>query len=103
MEQFFRYLESHNITSFLIRETAHPAHLGESHYEDMNEAVSFLSDGIIVVYNVLYPNMHRKRALEILKMRGENIDRRIVEMEIVKDKGVVVENTKPIKGHYKLT
>lgn len=101
MEQLFRYLESHNITSFLIREIANPVHVGNV-YTEPGEAVSFLSDGIIVLYNVIYPNGLRKRAIEILKMRGENIDRRIVEAEMTK-KGFIVYPKRPLKGKYKLT
>ena len=62
MEQFFRYLESHDITSFLIRETANPTHIGRS-FVEVGEAVSFLSDGIIVLYNVFNNNGMRKRAI----------------------------------------
>jgi hypothetical protein len=38
-------------------------------------------------------------------MRGEEIDRRIVEMEIVNKKGVVVYPNKPLllESHFKLT
>ena len=71
MEQLFRYLESNDITSFLIRETSNPTHVGGIHVEK-GEAVSFLSDGIIIVYNVIFPNGNRRRAVEVLKMRGED-------------------------------
>lgn len=103
MEQFFRYLEGHNITSFLIRETSVPAHVGMV-YSEKGEAISFLSDGIIVLYNVIYSNGKRGRAIEALKMRGEDIDRRIVEAEILNKKGFVVYPNKQLKGSaYKLT
>ncbi|MEK6871921.1 MAG: ATPase domain-containing protein [Nanoarchaeota archaeon] len=32
MEQLFRYLEGHNITSFLIRETSAPSHIGTTFF-----------------------------------------------------------------------
>ncbi len=102
MEQLFRYLESHNITSFLIREVANPNHLGNTFVEP-GEAISFLSDGIIVLYNVFYKDGHRKRALEVLKMRGSNIDRKIVEFEIFKGKGFVVYPERMLKGDYIMT
>lgn len=102
MEQLFRYLEAHNITSFLIMETPHPTHLGAV-VAGIDQAVSFLSDGIIVIYNVIYENGKRGRALEVLKMRGEDIDRKIVETEIVDKKGFVISADKPIKGQYTLT
>lgn len=102
MEQLFRYLESHKITSFLIRETAIPTHTGNTLVEK-GEAVSFLSDGIISLYNVFYKTGFRKRALEVIKLRGTEIDRRIVEFDIKKGKGIVVYPSYPIKGDYILT
>ncbi len=102
MEQLFRYLEEHHITSFLIRETANPTHIGVV-YVERGEAVSFLSDGIIVLYNVIYPNGKRGRAIEVLKMRGEEIDRRIVKAEILNKKGFVVYPNRQLRGRYKLT
>ncbi len=89
MEQFFRYLERSNITSFLIREVTHPTHLRTS-YSEKGEAVSFLADGIIVLYDILDKYGKRSSALEVLKMRGINIKRKIVEMKIVENKGIVV-------------
>lgn len=102
MEQLFRYLESHNITTFLIRETASPTHTGNTFIEK-GEAVSFLSDGIIVLYNVFYKNSSRKRALEIIKMRGVEIDRKIVEFEMKKGSGIIVHPDSILKGDYILT
>lgn len=103
MEQLFRYLESHKITSFLIRETGSPTHIGGSFIEK-GEAVSFLSDGIIALYNVFYKSGFRKRALEIIKMRGVEINRKIVEFDIIHGKGLVVYPEKQIKsGDYILT
>ena len=102
MEQLFRYLEGHNITSFLIREVGNPSHIGNT-FVEQGEAVSFLSDGIIVLYNVFYKGGKRKRAIEILKMRGANIERKMVECEIKKGKGIVVYPNKVLKGNYILT
>ena len=67
MEQLFRYLESHNINSFLIREVSSPNHVGNI-FVEAGEAVSFLADGIIVLYNVFYSDGCRKRAIEVLKI-----------------------------------
>jgi hypothetical protein len=61
MEQLFRYLEGHHMTSFLIRETSNPTHVGGTFIEH-GEAVSFLSDGIISLYNVFFREENRKRA-----------------------------------------
>ena len=101
MEQLFRYLESHKITSFLIREVPSPTHVGTS-FAEAGEAVSFLSDGIIVLYNV-YREGIRTRALEVFKMRGAEIDKKIVEFEIKKGQGIVVYPNKILKGNYILT
>ncbi len=89
MEQLFRYLEKFNITSFLIREVSNPTHIGNV-YVEKGEAVSFLSDGIIVIYNVIYKNGRRGGAIEVLKMRGEPIDKKIVAMDIHQKKGLVI-------------
>ncbi len=102
MEQLFRYLESHNITSFLVREVSIPSHVGRA-FVEKGEAVSFLSDGIIALYNVYQEGSIRKRALEFLKMRGADIDRRIVEIEIKGKKGIVVYPNRILKGKYILT
>lgn len=102
MEQLFRYLESHHITSFLIREVSSPSHVGNN-FTEKGEAVSFLSDGIIAIYNVFLKGGSRKRALEVVKLRGTDIDRRIVEIDIKKGKGFMVFNNKTLKGDYILT
>ena len=102
MEQLFRYLESNEITSFLIRETSNPTHVGTS-FTERAEAVSFLSDGIIPIYNVFYDNGKRSRAIEVVKMRGTNIRREVVEADILPKKGFVVYPNKPLKGKYILT
>jgi len=102
MEQLFRYLESHNITSFLIRETSNPTHVGQT-FVEKQEAVSFLSDGIIVIYNVVYSSGKRDRAMEIVKMRGTDIDRKIVRAAIQGKKGFVVYPNQLLKGNYQLT
>jgi circadian clock protein KaiC len=101
MEQLFRYLESHKISSILIREVGAPTHIGEN-FGEHNEAVSFLSDGIIAIYNVIFDTGMRKRAIEVLKMRGVKVDRKIVEYDIT-GKGVRIYPKKILKGKYKLT
>jgi circadian clock protein KaiC len=102
MEQLFRYLEGHKITSFLIRETAIPTHIGNL-LPEKGEAVSFLSDGIISLYNVFFKNGPRLRAMEIIKLRGAEFDRKIVQCDIKKGKGIVVYSNSLIKGDYILT
>src|SRR3989338_5668484 len=101
MEQLFRYLEGHKMTSFLVREVANPTHVGNT-FVEQGEAVSFLSDGIIVLYNVFYKSQARKRAIEVLKMRGSDIDRKMVEFEIKKN-GFIVYPNRILKGNFILT
>ncbi|MFO7872720.1 MAG: ATPase domain-containing protein, partial [Candidatus Undinarchaeales archaeon] len=87
IEQLFRFLEQSHITSFLITETTHPESLAltESGIE------GFLADGIIVLYNVAYESEGaRAFGIEVLKMRGEEIAKKIVNMDIVSGKGIVV-------------
>lgn len=102
MEQLFRYLEAHNISSFLIREVISPTHIGAGVMRGEEDAVSFLSDGIIALYNVFYKSGSRKRALEVLKMRGVEINRKIVEYEI-SSKGVIIHSDRALTGDYTLT
>jgi KaiC/GvpD/RAD55 family RecA-like ATPase len=96
MEQLFRYLEANKITNFLIREVSAPSHVGTT-FKEQGEAVSFLSDGIIVLYNVIYDNGQREFAIEILKMRGTDFKKRIVKMEIINNKGIVIHPEKILK------
>jgi len=96
MEQLFRYLEKNKITNFLIREVATPAHVGST-FKEEGEAVSFLSDGIIVLYNVIYDSGRRGAALEILKMRGVGFARKMVDFKIINKKGVFINPRKILK------
>ena len=45
----------------------------------------------------------RERAIEVLKMRGEEIDTRIVKAKMINKKGFVVLPKEELKGNYKLT
>jgi len=101
MEQLFRYFELKNITSFLIREVANPSHTGASNDEG-SEAVSFLSDGIIVLYSVIYPNNDRGMGIEVFKLRGTKIEKKIVVMEVT-PKGLIVYPDKRVPPVCKLT
>lgn len=89
MEQLFRYLEKNAMTTFLVREVSTPTHIGST-YKEEGEAVSFLSDGIVDIYNVIYDNGTRSAAIEILKMRGSAFKKKIVELKIISRKGLVV-------------
>ena len=96
MEQLFRFLEKNKITNLLIREVSTPSHVGST-FKEEGEAVSFLSDGIIIIYSVIYDSGKRGSALEILKMRGTSFKRKIVEMEIVNKQGVRIHPDKIIR------
>lgn len=96
MEQLFRYLEKNKITNFLIREVSSPSHVGTT-FTEQGEAVSFLSDGIIVLYNVIYDSGKRTSAIEILKMRGVSFKKEIVELKIVNGEGIEVNADKVLK------
>jgi KaiC/GvpD/RAD55 family RecA-like ATPase len=100
MEQLFRYLEKNDITNFLIREVSSPSHVGTT-FKEQGEAVSFLSDGIIVLYNVIYDSGERTSAIEILKMRGVSFKHKIVELKIVNKKGVEVNPNRILKKSHK--
>ncbi len=103
MEQLFKYLENEDITSFLIRETPNPAHIGMQNSDPSGGAVSFLSDGIFTLYNAVNPSGDRDRAIEIVKLRGEDFQSGIVEMEISSDGGIHVYPDQPLEGEYTLT
>ena len=102
MEQLFRYLEEHKMTSFLTREVPNPGHVGKT-VTTADEATSFLSDGIIIFYNVIFTTGNRTRAMEILKLRGQQFERKIVEVEIKDTRGMIIHANKTLKGKYELT
>tara|TARA_Y100000034_G_scaffold135389_1_gene207129 strand:- start:1820 stop:3490 length:1671 start_codon:yes stop_codon:yes gene_type:complete len=95
MEQLFRYLEKNAITNFLIREVSSPSHIGTT-FKEQGEAVSFLSDGIIIIYNIIYDTGNRISGIEVLKMRGTSFKKKIVELKIIDKKGVEVNPNKVI-------
>jgi len=102
MEQLFRYLEKKNISSYLIKETPVPTHIGGSP-PDVHGAISFLSDGIICIYNVVHPEGGRGSAIEVLKMRGESFKKITVKLEIKSKQGMVVYTDQELKGKYVLS
>lgn len=83
VEQMFRYLESLDTTTFLVSETAQdPQMFSPSGVEE------FLADGVIVLYNFRHGNV-REGGIEVLKMRGESHEKKIVAMQIT-DEGISV-------------
>ncbi|MCH8003208.1 MAG: AAA family ATPase [Nanoarchaeota archaeon] len=102
IEQLFRYLEKKKITSYLIKETPAPTHIGGV-YKDEHGPIAFLADGIICIYNVVYTGGKRGGAIEILKMRGESFKKITVKIEIKSKSGLIVYPNQELKGNYVLT
>jgi len=91
IEQLFRFFEKLGSTSFLITETREiPDIFSTTGVEE------FLADGVIVFYNIKHNNI-RERAIEILKMRGEQHQKKIVAMQIL-ETGVVVYPEQEVFG-----
>ena len=84
IEQLFRYFESIEATTFLISETEQvPTKYSKTGEEE------FLADGVIVLYNIKKGDL-RISAIEILKMRGTKIKKKIVPFQIQPGKGIEV-------------
>ncbi len=83
LQQLFSFFEETQATSLLITETDPiPKRYSETGIEE------FLADGIIVLYNLQKKDI-RENAIEILKMRYGQHQKKIVLMEIT-DKGIKV-------------
>jgi KaiC/GvpD/RAD55 family RecA-like ATPase len=83
MEQLFRYFESLKSTNFLVSETEQvPSKYSPTGVEE------FLADGVIVLY-IIKKGEIRVSALEILKIRGTKIIKKLVPFNI-ELKGIVV-------------
>ena len=79
LQQLFSFFEETGATSFLITETEPiPTRFSESGIEE------FLADGIIVLYNIQKGDK-RENAIEILKMRYSEHQKKIFAMEITKE------------------
>ncbi len=89
VERLFRFFEKIGATTFLVTETQQiPEVFSPTGVEE------FLADGVIVIYNIRRQNT-RENAIEILKMRGEKHQKKIVAMSIT-DKGIVVHPHKEV-------
>ena len=76
LQQLFTFFEETGATSFLIAETDPiPNRFSESGVEE------FLADGIIVLYNLMLED-RRRNAIEILKMRYGQHDKKVVSFDI---------------------
>jgi KaiC/GvpD/RAD55 family RecA-like ATPase len=83
IEQLFRFFEKLGSTNFLITETKQiPEIFSQTGVEE------FLADGVIVFYNFKRGDV-REKGIEVLKMRGENHQKKIVAVTIT-DAGVIV-------------
>jgi KaiC/GvpD/RAD55 family RecA-like ATPase len=79
LQQLFSFFEETGATSFLITETEPiPTRFSESGIEE------FLADGIIVLYNIQKGDK-RENAIEILKMRYSEHQKKIFALEITKE------------------
>lgn len=91
IEQLFRFFEKLGSTSFLITETKQiPEIFSTSGVEE------FLADGVIVFYNIRRGDI-RESAIEVLKMRGEKHQKKIVAMTIG-DNGITVYPEQEVFG-----
>ena len=91
IEQLFRFFEEIDATTFLITETAQIPEIFSS-----TGVEEFLADGVIVIYNIKRGNI-RESAIEVLKMRGEKHEKKIVAMKIT-DSGMVVYPEQEVFG-----
>jgi KaiC/GvpD/RAD55 family RecA-like ATPase len=83
IEQLFRFFEKLGSTSFLITETKQiPDIFSTTGVEE------FLADGVVVLYAIKRGNI-RENAVEVLKMRGEKHQKKIVALQI-SNKGITV-------------
>lgn len=91
IEQLFRFFEKIGCTTFLITETEQvPKIFSQSGVEE------FLADGVVVLYNIKRGDV-RENAIEVLKMRGEKHQKKIVALQIT-DAGVIVYPDQEVFG-----
>ena len=89
VERLFRYFEETGSTNFLITETKQvPEIYSPTGVEE------FLADGVVVFYN-FRRDKGREKAIEILKMRGEEHQKKIFEMNIT-NKGIEIYPEKEV-------
>ena len=79
LQQLFNFFEDTGATSFLVTETEPmPTRFSDTGIEE------FLADGIVVLYNIQQGD-RRENAIEVLKMRYSNHQKKIFAMEITSD------------------
>jgi len=90
IEQFFNQFRENGITPFLITESQEfPKRLTKSGVEE------FLADGAIILHT-FRKGSHKERGIEIYKLRGSEFEEKIVAMQIVTGKGIVVYPTQEV-------
>lgn len=82
LEELFKFLTEHKITSILICEEVKETEIPQAGVEE------FLADAVITLYNIRKGSA-RARGIEILKFRGIKHERKIVSMEITEN-GIVI-------------
>ncbi|MBI4448078.1 AAA family ATPase [Candidatus Woesearchaeota archaeon] len=91
IEQLFKFFEKIGATSFLITETNQiPTVFSQTGVEE------FLADGVIVLYSIKRGNI-RENAIEILKLRGAQHQKKIVPLRIG-NKGIDVYPEQEVFG-----
>lgn len=91
VERLFRFFEDIGSTNFLVTETDQiPEVFSPTGVEE------FLADGVIVFYNFKRENI-RETAIEVLKMRGEKHQKKIVALKIT-DNGIKVYPEQEVFG-----
>ena len=93
VEQLFRFFEDLGATSFLITETQNPEATGLT----KSGIEGFLADGIILIYNIKKAGQ-RQSAIEILKMRGADFDKKIVPFRVIGKKGIIINPNSIVTG-----
>ena len=89
LQQLFSFFEETKATSFLIAETEPlPIRFSETGIEE------FLADGIVVLYNIRH-DVIRENAIEVLKMRYSQHQKKVFSMEINQD-GILVHPDKQV-------
>jgi len=79
LQQLFNFFEDTGATSFLVTETEPmPTRFSDTGIEE------FLADGIVVLYNIQRGD-RRENAIEVLKMRYSNHQKKVFSMEIASD------------------
>jgi circadian clock protein KaiC len=92
IEQLFRFFERLDTTSFLITETEEiPTVFSPTGVEE------FLADGVIVFYNLVRGSI-REWAIEVLKMRGSQHQKKIVALRILPGKGIEIYPQEEVYG-----